>query len=196
MGANGNRLTTAVIWFLLALCGALVAWMFLAIDPEFARLSRAGSLLDARFSGYEPATVRGLHDLLAKTDMAEARDVLRFYYTVPDMILPLAASLLGVLLMLRFAPGNMIFGRPVSPGMVRAFCLLPIGYGVVDYLENFVALAYFPPAQPGPWLTDAAPEILPWLSAIKQALLTVTFILVVRFSVLRYTAHTDRHGSD
>lgn len=195
MVANGNRLNTLFIWFLFAVCAGLLAWMVFGINLEFARLSRAGGLLDLRFSGYEPKTVSGLRDLLAQNEMAEARAVLRSYYTGPDMILPLAASLLGVLLLLRFAPGNVFFGRPLTPGVVRILCLLPIGYAIADYVENFIALSYFPPAEPGPWLAEAAPKILPWVMSFKFAFLLVTIILVVRFMLLRYIAPAGTRGS-
>ncbi|MDI7864822.1 hypothetical protein MRS76_23110 [Rhizobiaceae bacterium n13] len=193
MAASGNRHLVWAIWFLLALCAALLAWMSLRIDPEFERLTRV-HMLDFRFSGYEPDAVRGLSAVLANNDMEQARTLLRFNYSGPDLILPLAATLLGVLVIARFAPGTVIFGRTVTPRVARLLCLLPITYGIADYAENFFILFYFPPAEPGPWLSENAPQLLPWITRTKLALATVSAILMVRFTLLRYTAPAGTHG--
>lgn len=169
-----------MIALLLAVSGALLAWMVWSLDPEFARLSGAGGFLDARLSGYDAEAVVALRTALSDPARAEARELLRFMYLGPDLVLPLVVTLALSLLLRGFAPGAVLYGRRLDVRHARLLCLLPFLYGLVDYAENIGFLTYFPPATPGEWAALNLPEILPWLSRVKFALLAVSILLVLR----------------
>lgn len=175
--------TNKVILLLLALSGALVAWMFFGLDPEFQRLSGAGGFLDARLSGYEADAVRGLQAALADPARAEARDLLQLMYLGPDLVLPFVLTLSLCLLLRGYAPGVVLYGRRLDVRHAWLLCLVPVAYGVFDYLENFGFLSYFPPAEPGPWLAENLPQILPWVTRVKFVLLFVSGLLALRVTV-------------
>ncbi|GEO85167.1 MULTISPECIES: hypothetical protein [Alphaproteobacteria] len=171
-----------MIALLLALCAGLLAWMKFGLDPEFQRLSGAGSFLDVRLSGYDAESVVAMATALSDPARAEARDLLRFMYLGPDLVLPLAVTLALSLLMRGFAPGAVLYGRRLEMRHVRLLCLLPLAYGLVDYTENVGFLIYFPPATPGDWLARNLPDILPWITRVKLILVSVSSILVVRLA--------------
>lgn len=172
--------TTKVILLLLALSGALLAWMFFGLDPEFARLSGAGGFLDARLSGYDAEAVVAMRTALSEPAREEARALLRFMYLGPDLVLPLAVTLSLCFLLRGFAPGALLYGRRLEVRHAWRLCLLPLSYGLVDYAENIGFLTYFPPANPGEWAALNLPGILPWISRVKFALLAVSILLVLR----------------
>ncbi|MFA7416344.1 MAG: hypothetical protein WC048_17885 [Rhizobium sp.] len=172
-----------VIGLLLALCAGLLAWMYFGLDPEFQRLSGAGGFLDARLGGYDAEAVLAMGTALADPARTEARELARFMYLGPDLVLPLAATLALCLLLRGFAPGAVLYGRRLEARHARLLCLLPLAYGVVDYAENAGFLLYFPPATPGAWLVLNLPDILPWISRIKFTLLAVSILLVLRLAV-------------
>lgn len=175
--------TNKVILLLLALSGALLAWMFFGLDPEFQRLSGAGGFLDARLSGYEADAVQGLQSALADPARAEARDLLQLMYLGPDLVLPFVLTLSLCLILRGHAPGVVLYGRRLDVRHAWLLCLVPVAYGVFDYLENFGFLSYFPPAEPGPWLAETLPQILPWVTRVKFVLLFVSLLLALRVTV-------------
>ncbi len=178
-----------VIGLLLALSGALLAWMYFGLDPEFQRLSGAGGFFDARLAGYDAEAVVAMGTALADPARAEARDLLRFMYLGPDLVLPLAVTLALCLLLRGFAPGAVLYGRRLEARHARLLCLLPLAYGIMDYAENIGFLVYFPPATPGPWLALNLPDILPWISRVKFTLLAVSILLVLRLAIFGKIAH-------
>lgn len=177
--------TNKVILLLLALSGALLAWMFFGLDPEFQRLSGAGSFLDARLSGYETDAVLALQAALADPARADARDLLQLMYLGPDLVLPLVLTLSLCLLFRGYAPGALLYGRRLEVRHARLLCLLPIAYGIVDYAENASFLLYFPPATPGPTLSALLPDLLPWMTRVKLLFLAVSVILVLRLALFK-----------
>lgn len=172
--------TNKVILLLLALSGALLAWVFFGLDPEFQRLSGAGGFLDARLSGYDSDAVLGLQYALADPSRGDARDLLQLMYLGPDLVLPLTLTLSLCLLLRGFAPGAVLYGRRLEARHARLLCLLPLAYGIADYVENASFLLYFPPATPGPGLSALLPDLLPWVSRVKLMFLAVSVILVIR----------------
>lgn len=182
MGAN------RMIVLLIALSGALLGWMFFGLDPEFRHASGAGRFLDARLAGYDADAVLGLQAALLDPARQEARDLLRLMYLGPDLVLPLALSLSLVLLLKGLASGAILYGRRLELRHVRLLCLLPLTYGLLDYVENAGFLLFFPPASPGPVLSALLPDALPLISRLKLAFLAVSAILVIRLGWFRPTA--------
>jgi len=164
-----------------AVCLATSVWFGL----QFQQASGGFRILDLAFGGYEAADVLALRDQLIHPDQSPAAGILFRLYIGPDLVMPACFGILYALLLQKFASGGRMYGRDVTPGVMRALMLLPLVYVLADYGENALGLFYYFRAassdEPG-----MIPKILPWLTATKFAFFFLNAILLVRFAVFRY----------
>lgn len=164
-----------------AVCLATSFWFGL----QFEKASGGYHILDLAFGGYEAADAIALRDQLVRPEQSVAAGILFRMYIGPDLVMPACFGILFALLLQKFASGGRMYGKDVTPGVMRAILLLPLVYTLADYAENAFGLFYYFRALPssGP---ETIPKILPWLTATKFAFFFLNAILLARFAIFRY----------
>ncbi|MBA4799240.1 MAG: hypothetical protein H2043_17725 [Rhizobiales bacterium] len=167
-----------LLWASGALSAALLGWMNLSFALPFTGLTggRAIPDLDIESTGQGLLALRSLLET-----RPEAADLLRAMHLGPDLVLPAILGLFLVLLMRRVAIGAGLYGRPAER-LLPFLLALPIGYILVDYLENLASLMLFPPASPAPGTATLLAEALSWLTRLKFAALVISGILILRLA--------------
>lgn len=167
-----------LLWGSGVLSAALLLWMNLGFAAAFSELTggRAIPDLDIDSSGQGLLALKSLLET-----RPEAAELLRAMHLGPDLLLPAILGLFLALLMRRVATGAGLYGRPAER-LLPFLLALPIGYIVVDYLENVTSLMLFPPASPAPGTAILLAETLSWLTRLKFAALVISSILVLRLA--------------
>ena len=168
--------------FLAAVTLGMLAVMAFGFAPRFQALTHL-QIPDLRLAGYEAADVKLLMSALEASP--EAAALLRRMHLLPDMIFPAAYAALAVLLLVRHAPGAMVFHKPLAGYRLGLVLAAPIAYAAADYAENIISLMLLPPAMPDGALSDRLIEALPLATRAKAMLFFVTLILVLRFTLFR-----------
>lgn len=173
--------------FLAAVTAGLAGYMVFQVGPAFAALTHL-QILDFRLAGYEQADVVRLVDAIRAAPAAAG--LLRAMHLGPDLVFPAAYALLGLMLIGRFAPGRMVFHKPMSGWRLGAALAMPLLYAVSDYAENIISLLLFAP-------TVAADEVtrlsgwLPLATRLKGMFFFISLILALRFMLFRDPAKTS-----
>jgi hypothetical protein len=169
-----------------AVCLATSLWFGL----QFEKASGGFRILDLAFGGYQAADALALRDQLIRPDQSAAAGILFRMYIGPDLVMPACFGILFALLLHKYAAGGRMYGKDVTPGVMRALLLLPLVYGLADYAENaFGLFYYFRAASAGE--PEMSAKILPWLTATKFAFFFLNAILLVRFAIFRYWMPQD-----
>ena len=157
----------------------LVATMWLGYIFPLRALAPGLDAPDAKFSGYDRATIEALRQAYVQTPAAG--DILRAMHLGPDLLLPLVLALLLGGAMLVLMPGQMFYNRLLSRKHAVYACLLPLGFMIADYAENIVSLMYFPPATPDQAQIDQLAGLMPWLTSLKFMFLMISALVTARF---------------
>ncbi len=168
--------------FLAAVTAGLAGFMVFQVEPAFQAMTHL-SILDFRLDGYERADVLTLIDAVRASPVAAT--FLRDLHLGPDLLFPAAYGLLCFLLIRRFAPGVLVFHKPMAGWRLLAALAVPVLYALADYAENSLSLMLFPPALPSPERIALLAGWLPLATRLKAMLFFITLILALRFVLFR-----------
>lgn len=180
-----DKVSSRTFWtviLLLAIVSCLLAAITVRSGTGFSAAVGSYPFHNILLGLYEAQDARDLHTLLWSSS-DDARRLFLSMFSGADTLLPACLTVLGMVLMARFAPGGRIYGVAVTPAVLRGLLALPLAYGLFDYAENGLSLMYFrsEPLALSAWMSVNAPVILPWLGKFKMVLALVTAILILRF---------------
>lgn len=170
-----------MLWVTGLLSALLLAYMNLHDAKLFAALTMNRAMPDFNLQA-SPDSLLLLRDDLASKP--EAAAVLRSMHLYPDMLLPAVLTVFLVLIIRRLTPGAIVYRRAAET-LLPAFLVLPILYGLSDYVENAASLMLFPPASPAPGTLGTLADILFWATRIKYLAATIAGLVVLRLILAR-----------
>jgi hypothetical protein len=170
------------LWLTGLTSAALLALMNLREAPLFASLSMGRTIPDSDLAA-TPDNLMALQSYLA--GKPETAGVLRSMHLYPDMVLPAVLTVFLFLIIRRLAQGATVYGRPAEK-LLSIFLAVPILYGLADYAENALSLAFFPPASPSPALSALLANALFWATRLKFLAVSISAIIVLRLALAQY----------
>ncbi|ANM09308.1 MULTISPECIES: hypothetical protein [unclassified Rhizobium] len=174
----GSGIPLWIVALLAALCLAVLAWTTFGFVVPFKH-ETGQAVLDTYFAGYDEAAVFHMQTLLDQNETAAK--LLRAMYFGPELIFPALLTALLFLALLKLGPLGVWFGRS-HPLVGQAIYLLPFVYGIADYGENIASLIAFGDSSS----TGLAAQLLPWMTRLKFASLTISSIVLVRLAIARW----------
>lgn len=171
------------LWATGLLAAVLLAYLNLHDARLFASLTMNRTIPDSDLQA-SPASLLALRDYLATRP--EAADVLRSMHLYPDLLLPAVLTTFLALLIRRLTPGAVVFRRPAEM-LLPGFLVIPLVYGLADYVENAVSLMFFPPATPTTALAGTLAVLLFWATRVKFLAATVAALIILRLIMARST---------
>jgi hypothetical protein len=168
-----------VIWLTGFASLALLIYMNIHHGPLFTALT-AGEIMPDIDINVTRAGLLALREILiGKPDAAAVLFNMHLY---ADMALPALLGTFLFLLILRLAPGTVLYGRPTER-LLPILLALPICYGFCDYSENVVSLLLFPPATPSDSTAISLAGSLYWATRLKFVFGVVSVIVTIRLMV-------------
>lgn len=180
-----------VAGFLATITAGLAGFMLFQVEPAFRAMTRL-PILDFRLEGYEQADVLKLVEAVKQAP--EAATILRSLHLGPDLFFPAAFAALALMLIARFAPGSVVFHKPMTGWRLAIALAAPLLYAVSDYAENIFSLMLFSPAAPD---ADRAADLVRWLplaTRMKAMFFFISLILALRFVLFRDAGKQNAGG--
>lgn len=180
-----------VAGFLATITAGLAGFMLFQVEPAFRAMTRL-PILDFRLEGYEQADVLKLVEAVKQAP--EAATILRSLHLGPDLFFPAAFAVLALMLIARFAPGSVVFHKPMTGWRLAIALAAPLLYAVSDYAENIFSLMLFSPAAPD---ADRAADLVRWLplaTRMKAMFFFISLILALRFVLFRDAGKQNAGG--
>ena len=165
-----------VIWLTGLASLALLIYMSIHHGALFATLTAGQTIPDGDINVTREGLL-ALRELLA--GKPDAASVLFDMHLYADMAFPALFGSFLFLLILRLAPGTVLYGRPTER-LLPILLALPIAYAFCDYSENVVSFMLFPPATPSDSMAVSLAGSLYWATRLKFVFSFISVIAIIR----------------
>lgn len=165
-----------VIWLTGFASLVLLIYMNVHHGPLFAQLTAGQTIPDIDINVTRESLLALRAVLAGKPDAASVLFDMHLY---ADMALPALLGAFLFLLILRLAPGTVLYGRPTER-LLPILLALPICYAFCDYSENAVSFLLFPPATPSDSMAASLAGSLYWATRLKFVFSFISVIVVIR----------------